>query len=168
MFAIRQRLGRARNALLAISFAGVFATVAPAAASAAPPTNIPSTPQTYFFPAGMVCSFNLQAAEGPNQEVTRIYSSGRVSVTGQYKVTLTNMDTGASMLVNASGPFHISADGVLRETGRQLFLLFPGDFSGPGLFMFTGTVYPTRDDEGHVATITYTGTRSGNLCDALG
>ena len=154
------RLARSGKALIAAALAGLLLAATASAAQATPPGHFRATPTTYIFPAGLMCTFNLQIAEGPNKEVAHVFSDGRVSLTGSYKVTLTNLDTGATLGVNASGPIFTSATGATREAGPQLFGLLPGDVyaqAGGGVV----EAYP-QDTLGKKvsASFLYNGTRS--------
>jgi hypothetical protein len=42
-----------------------------------------------------------------------------------------------------------------------------GDYSGRGIFLYNGNLRFTRDENGNIDSITSTGTRSGDLCDAV-
>jgi hypothetical protein len=60
------------------------------------------------------------------------FSDGRAVGAGQLKFELTNLESGKTIVVNASGPIFLSADGA-TVTARGATLLFaePGDL-GPG------------------------------------
>jgi hypothetical protein len=71
------------------------------------------------------------------------FSDGSQLVTGTFKVRLTNLDTGESIVVNASGPGRFTVEGdVLHVVGRGAWLLLatadePG---GPGALFIHGHI----------------------------
>ena len=162
-----RHLTSAARLRVAVACAGLLLLATPGAAQATAPDQVPATPSTFTFAAGQVCSFPLKYAEGPNKAVLRTFSNGRLTITGSYKVTLTNLDTGAKLGVNASGPLFFAANGDLREAGPQLFVLFPFDVYGPGIYVYTGRTIPTRGPDGAIVSIVNNGKRSSNLCDFL-
>jgi hypothetical protein len=97
-------------------------------------------------------------------EKITFFADGRARVTGVSKVTITNLDNSHSILVNASGPSWLDSN---TGQGHQLFVLFPEDVGGPGIFLVRGNVSFTRDENGFFTSITNTGNRSGNLCAAI-
>ena len=141
---------------VAVAFAGLLLVATPGAAQAAAPVQVHATSSTFTFAAGQVCSFPLRYTEDPNKEVLRTFSNGRLTITGSYKVTLTNLDTGTKLRVNASGPQFFAANGDVRLAGPQIFVAFP---LAPGLFVYI----PTHGG----AIMRINGKRSNNLCDAL-
>jgi hypothetical protein len=139
------------------------AALAPGA-SAAPPQREPVPGGVISEPAGAVCDFPIDINPLKLREELTFFSDGRIRVTGVAIVEVTNVDTGRSIVINSSGPSWLD-----RNTGQgpQLFFLFPTDVGGPGIYLYRGNVTYTRDDEGNFTSISATGTRSGNLCEAL-
>ena len=89
--------------------------------------------------------------------------------TGQFFVTLTNLDNGNSITVNASGPLLQQADGSLLFLGQTLFLFDRtiGDIP-QGLFLTSGPALVTFDQTGTLTDVDLlSGVISGNLCDAI-
>ena len=166
--------------LAAVASATALAAVVTAVpAGATPPVSFRSSPAVYQFDAGTVCDFAVTYTETSNTEKLTFFSDGRLQVTGSYKVMLSRTptagDTGPtrSITVNASGPqffqtvHTFDSPSTVREAGPQLFVMFPGDFRGPGMYLLTGKVVATRAADGVVTSWSTTGTTSENLCGRL-
>jgi hypothetical protein len=92
-----------------------------------------------------------------------------LAVTGQSFTTVTNLDNGKSITVNASGPLLQQPDGSLLFLGQTLFGLnrTVGDIP-QGLFLTSGPALVTFDQSGRLADVQLlSGVISGNLCDAI-
>ena len=148
--------------LTLLAASSVASALVPSAAHAAPP----APGGTYSFPAGSVCAFPITYHEDVNSEVTRDHRNYSIT-TGQYKVTVSNDLTGASLSLNVVGPGLFRGD-TLTAVGPWLFLLGPGEVYGPGLFLLTGRTTVKRDpDTGLITTLTTTGSVSKNLCSSI-
>jgi hypothetical protein len=85
------------------------------------------------------------------------------------KQTLTNLDTGKSIIVVATGPFHgrREPDGsaTVRVTGHGIF---PGHpiTEEPGIWYLSGRIFATLDAEGNLTSIDSTG-KLVDFCDSL-
>jgi hypothetical protein len=83
--------------------------------------------------SGRFCpGFDVLVHAVVNREILTTFGDGRVLITGTFKVALTNLATGKTVTVNASGPAFISSDsttGTFR--GRTLIVAEAGTF-GPG------------------------------------
>ena len=112
-----------------------------------------------------VCSFDVARHVLVNRSVITTYSDGTVRITGTFKQTLTNLDTGKSIFVNASGPVIIEThpDGSSTEIdlGRQ-FLRPPGQ-----LLLTTGRVVWEFDAAGNTTSFTQVGGTSQDVCALL-
>lgn len=150
----------AKLAVLAL----LVAAAVPAAASAAQPQREPVPGGVISMPAGAVCDFPIDIDPLKLREKLTTFSDGRVRVTGVAIVEVKNTDTRQSMIINSSGPSWLDRN---NAQGPQLFFLFPTDAGGPGIYLYHGSVTFTRDDEGNITGITATGTRTGNLCEAI-
>jgi hypothetical protein len=93
-----------------------------------------------------------------------------VAVTGQSFVTLTNLDNGNSITVNASGPLLQQPDGSLLFLGQTLFGLnrVVGDIP-QGLYLTSGPALVTFNPAGTMLADVdlLSGVISANLCDAI-
>lgn len=146
----------------AVTAVALIATVV-APASATKPERVRVGPSAYEF--GGVCDFPIRYEETTNDGRLTFFSDGRMSGIGSYKVRITNLDDPSkSMDINATGPQWFYADGTNKLDGHQLFLLFGGIDYTTGIYLATGTMSYTRNDRGGIATLTGTGTLSGNLC----
>jgi len=67
-----------------------------------------------------------------NRELTTIYSDGRVHISGTAILQLTNVTTGKSIVVNASGPGTYTADGTALIAEGLLMLFGEAGFFGAG------------------------------------
>ena len=112
-----------------------------------------------------VCSFDVARHVEVNRSVITTYSDGTVRITGTFKQTITNLDTGKSIFVNASGPVIIEThpDGSVTEIdlGRQ-FLRPPGQ-----LLLTTGRVVWELDAAGNTTSFTQVGGTSQDVCELL-
>jgi hypothetical protein len=104
------------------------------------------------------CSFPVLLEVIANKEFVTVFSDGRIHVTGKLFVRLTNLDETDQVLdLNISGPAVISPDSE-RVHGRGLYLAFPQDASGPGIFLSTGRVDVIRGEDGFVENLRVRGT----------
>jgi hypothetical protein len=153
-----------RNKLSAVALATAVTAVAPAAASATAPQRVPVPADPITFDAGLVCDFPVAFTPMQQGEKITFFSDGRARLTGVSKGLYTNLDNNRSILLNSSGPGWLNSS---VGQGRSSFVLFPEDVGGPGIFLYTGKVTYTRDENGFFTRITSTGGRSGNLCAAI-
>jgi hypothetical protein len=163
-----------RRSKLAIAIAAfVFSfTAQPALAGA--PSRDPIPPFHDLFTAGTVCPFPV-AVDGTFQnETATSLANGTLLITGASFERITNMTTGKSIVLNASGPLKITfGDTSLtaRAEGRTLFSFFAGDVGPavPGLVLTTGLVIITQDfATGRITSFTHAGGTTENLCLTLG
>jgi hypothetical protein len=125
-----------------------------------PPVREPVQADLLTFPAGLYCDFPIQVTPVNVNETLTFFSDGRIRVTGAAIIQVENLANGRTMTINSSGPH-----GLIATTRRspQPFFLSPLE-GGPGIFLYHGNVTFTRDEDGNIASITATGTRTGNLC----
>jgi hypothetical protein len=139
--------------------AAVFAS----SASAVKPTREPGNFGDAVFSG--VCSFDVARHVVIDRSVITTYSDGTVRITGTFKQTLTNLDTGKTIFVNASGPVIIEThpDGSSTEIdlGRQ-FLRPPGQ-----LLLTSGRVVWEFDAAGNTTSFTQVGGTSQDVCALL-
>ena len=142
------------------------------AASADKPVREPlPTQQDVTFGAGEVCDFPVTLETLVNNQFVTTFSDGRQRVTGALKIRLTNVDTGQSLLVNASGPaWQTETETVLEVSTQGRLVLFPfaGDEPGPGIFLYRGNVhFEVEFASGRLTVLSATGPPPKNLCDDL-
>lgn len=122
-----------------------------------------------------ICSFpiSIETAAGHGDMVHFLPSDQApfvLAVTGQSFQTLTNLDNGHSITVNASGPLHQQPDGSLLFLGRTLFGFnrVIGDIP-QGLYLTSGPALVTFNQAGTmVANVDLlSGVIGANLCDAI-
>jgi hypothetical protein len=155
---------RIMRRLFAVLLTAVFAAVPSSAAQAAGPDIIRLSPTELVFPADY-CGFELLYTEVTQTEKLFFFPT-RLLVAGGYVVRLTNQENGRSIVVNGSARQLLEGPTPL-STGPQIFLVNADETWGPGVFLVTGRSTFTRDENGLIDSITYSGTRSGNLCDQL-
>ena len=137
-------------------------------ALADPPVRQPAPPiDDFTLPAGAVCSFDVLFEIVRAKGIFKFFSDGRLLITGQLKVRLTNLDSGKELELNISGPGNIDASGSEVGLGSGIFILFAGfDADGPALLFTHGRFEITRAPNGSIANIEAHGT-STDLCAAL-
>src|SRR5436309_323965 len=120
-----------RKSALATLVAVTALALALASAAAADPPTRTFAPATAF--SGPFCpNFDVGVTPLINNEYTTTFSTGAQIVTGRLVVQVTNLSTGKSVIVNASGPGQISSDGNIIAFGGASLLVFPADFLYPG------------------------------------
>lgn len=150
-----------RTATTAVATAALSLLLPLGTATAAPPPP----GGTYTFDAGLVCAFPISYTETVNGEVLRDHPHFGI-VTGAYKVTVTNLAKGTSLAVNVAGPTLYGATST-ADVGPWLFVLYPDDATGPGLFLLKGYTTAVRDANGVLTTLQTKGSRSADLCAQL-
>jgi len=102
--------------LLAI---GLLASMPVAAAAGGQPIReFLQAPDTIELPD--TCPFPVLLTVLVNQEYLLSFPDGRQIITGNLVIGVTNENTGAYVVINASGPGHISADGTFTAQGNLL------------------------------------------------
>ncbi len=129
------------------------ALVGPAAAAKPIKEPMPIDPQD--IPAGVTCDFAVRIESAGNpKSITFVRRDGAFVAhsSGHIVSTITNVDTGASVTRDSSGPVKVTQNAaghiVLRYGGATVFTLFDGDVTGRGLILFKGgTEFELGDDD---------------------
>ena len=163
----RERGGEIKNKIVYALVAAVLsALVVTSASQAAPPTRTTEPP--FDFETPLFCGFPLRSETLQSNVKITTFSDGRQIVTGRRTVRLTNVATGASLVVTDAG--HLTTDPgqtVDTFTGSLLLPLFPGEPFGPGVYLFDGKVVATFAPGGFFySNLEVTGRRT-DLCAAL-
>jgi len=99
-------------------------------AAADPPTRTPAPAGPF---SGSFCpGFDVLVTPVVNREYSIAFSNGAVITTGRLVVQLTNLSSGTSIVVNASGPGFFSDDGVSFTLRGATLVLDTGGFLYPG------------------------------------
>jgi len=118
-----------RKLILTGAAAAAVVLAAANVAVADPPTRTPAPAPTF---TGEFCpGVQVQITFPVNQEYAISFSSGAVITTGHLVAQVKNLSTGESVVVNASGPGMLGADGRFTLRGETLVFLTPGQI-GPG------------------------------------
>jgi hypothetical protein len=150
----------------------------------APPALANNDPHRVFLPAGPVdlpvgfCSFPVHIDVVANKEYGKITTlpdgTTIIKVAGTLKLRATNVTTGKSILLNASGPGTITIypDGsvTIDATGHTLNYIpaaSAGLFGFPGVMLTSGQFHETDDPTGTPTAMSVTG-RATDVCAALG
>jgi hypothetical protein len=115
--------------------------LAPTAIAAKPVKEPLPAPEPSVFPAGEICPFPLLVETVTNREKSITFSDGSQLITGAFKDRLTNLATGESILVNASGPARLTFDGDILHVvsrGASLLLANATQPGGPGALFVHG------------------------------
>lgn len=155
---------------LALPAAGGIAQADPVSSGRVPvPTGMPLVFPTYDEEGDLVlpeaCSFPVRLDEVANKEYSKTLPGDRTLITGRLVVRFTNLDTGASVVRNISGPFLMSTvDGVQTNylTGRSGSIVFGP--TGARLYVFSG---PNTLINNGAELTSYSG-RFEDLCATLG
>lgn len=167
---------RNRTRALACGLALIGAALVAAPAAADRPIKEPAPSFAATFPAGVVCPFQLSVEEVVNDgfTITFVDREGnvrRVLGSGRIVLRFTNDDTGASIVVNSTGPgkFTENPDGTLTILGggHWTILTFPGDVPPSTALYTSGRIELTVDlATGRLVLVSLNGT-SEDLCAAL-
>jgi hypothetical protein len=152
-----------RRGAFVVLAAALLTVVAANAATAAQPIRSPLFAED--FSSDQLCSFPVLIEVTANKEFVTEFSDGRLLITGKFFVRVTNLDTGESLDLNASGPAMFAPERAFLR-GRTLFLLFPTDPDGPGLLLTSGSLQLIAAEDGSLAGFNLTG-RSLDVCAAL-
>ncbi len=144
---------RLLSLMLGLGMLAVLATPV----AAARPQRIFLEAGDFELPAGLVCEFTLRVEIVVNREYVLIFpnaadGSHRELISGRFVQRLVNVETGASMVVNVSGPAKLTvrADGstTLQARGRSSFYRFDGEPGGPGFWVTNGPLTYSFDSSG--------------------
>jgi len=133
--------------MLASLLAGAMALPALAAK---PERAFLEAPPPTDYAAGELCSYAVRVEFPINNEYGITFApqndgSQRMIVTGRLVAMVTNLETGESITLNASGPgtFWFAPDGTLAIDGggHWLLYLYPTDVGGPGIFYTSGPIH---------------------------
>ncbi len=122
----------------------VLAAVSPV--SAAPPTKVPDEPFSNDFLPGETCDFAVRIESTAINSKTTTFNrkDGRLkeNLTGKIIQRVTNLETGASVVRNSSGPGKVTLNAaghvVLRFGGASVLTFFDGDVIGRGVLYVKG------------------------------
>ena len=142
--------------LLAIvgAIALLAASAAPALAGGKPVKAPEESQPPVTYPAGELCDFDLLFEDILNTSHSLTFPAAddgtqRVMFGGRIVLRLTNLETGASRVYNASGPGTFTFGDSLIVTGQGPWLLyfFEGDADGPGVWYTRGKIRIEADLE---------------------
>ena len=159
----------------AVMLAGALLIVSAHPALADGPIIEPGPSTTLQFRAGEVCEFPVSVETIVNQSLQKVFldASGepeRIILTGQVILRLTNLETGASIDVNASGPAliipHDDGSISLVGHGRGVQWFTPANEEGPALLLILGRATLDISATGEISNFTAVGTTQ-DLCAAL-
>ena len=147
---------------------------APLTASAAPP-GPPPADVDITLPAGQACQgFALRVeATGSKAHVINLKNASIITAGKGYTLTFTNVDTGETITIAASGSVEKvvpNPDGrtfTVQATGGNVIILFPTDIpAGPSTILYQGRVLYTRDADFNFTLKTSSGTQR-DICAEL-
>jgi hypothetical protein len=126
--------------------AALLVLMVAAPVSAKPPTKEPQSPVFDEFAAGDVCDFAVRveslASKAKSITFDRRDGALKVNLNGTLVERVTNLDTGASVIRQSSGPVKVSLNDaghvVLDYGGASVLPFFDGDVIGRGLLYFKG------------------------------
>lgn len=156
---------------------GGLATASPALAGRGPKWEFAEA-RPFTLPAAPFCGFRVRVAFPVNKEFIKGLKAADGSmislITGSFKVSLTNLSTGTTITVNASGSgkFTAHADGSTTDVTRGHSLNFLGAadaqrFGLPAVSVTTGKEVSTVDAHGNLTSLTLNGHVLVDVCAAL-
>ena len=173
-YSLREGIVKRLSVLLAFLLLLVWAL--PVTAAGKPersPFQLPAEGIT--LPEGTVCDFEVLLTPLVNKEYQKVFppdASGRVRtlINGRLVTRVTNVETGESLVTNASGPGTLwtSPDGSIDfvTRGRAVTWFFAGEPFGPGLYLTRGRLAMHFTPEGSIASAVASGPMT-NLCVRL-
>ena len=151
------------KALSLLVATGAAALVAAATAAATPPTRSQALSPTDFVVTGS-CAFDVAVHVEAQNEWATTFDNGVTLVTGQLRVTLTNMASRDSVRLNIPGPgwSSVAGDGTVTLQIAGPWLVFQ-----PGLMLYVdGRGVVTIDAAGNQTFVQQAGT-STDVCAVL-
>lgn len=133
-----RRHRRAGHTVLLVVLLTCLSLMLAATASAARPTRTVSTPGDRVIPAGLGCAFDVAFDPDPTYRLARTeFSDGRVMLIGNGDVTLTNLETGASLAwqndYQRTETYDAATNDLLiANSGRIALAYWPGDVDQHG------------------------------------
>jgi hypothetical protein len=96
--------------------------------------NIPvREPAPFLDATGQFCTdFQVLVHAVENRDVMTTFSNGQINIAGRLILEVTNLESGKSIVLNASGPGMIIQKAPLSAWRARFFSLVRPDFSGPG------------------------------------
>ena len=144
---MHQRSGnRMRSTVLAVTIVAALALFVVPTGLAAKPTRTVFEPQPFVIPAGLGCSFDVEARPGDGARAALTeFSDGRTVLHGHATSTLTNLETGATFAqrtrAKVTDTFDPEANEIVEEISGRIFIgFFPGDQGPSGLVEEPGAV----------------------------
>jgi hypothetical protein len=123
---------------------GVLLAATVAGAAHASPPRRSTEPPFDFDSNSLFCGFPLRAETLRNNGKITTFSDGHQLVTGGRTVRLTNLSSGASLIVRDAGNLTTNPEQTTDTfTGSLLLFLFPGEPFGPGAWLFVGRTVAT-------------------------
>lgn len=175
---IARRLGFTFLVVVLLSAVGV-AGPASAAESAKPTRTVITVPEPVVIPAGQGCAFPV-AAEAESVRVTITeFADGRIVTHDMGDPTLTNVDTGKSLVHRSrftvtETPSSVEGEIVIETSGQLVISLWPGDQGPYGLVEYPGLLLSvnghtrvTMDSSTFVYTSFSLNGTATDLCAAL-
>ncbi len=162
-----------RRGLLLLSILLIPLAVAPGASANRPIREVIPAPEDFVI--ADQCGFPVLAhVEGSEIDTTFTDREGnpvkQIGVFPGNTLTFTNLDTGGSITLVATGPFHVRAerDGSVTVTVSGHGPLLPNPITGePGIWYLTGgRLVATFDADGNMTSIDLRGNLV-NVCDQL-
>jgi len=157
-----------------VALIGALVLAAPAGADR--PLKEPAPPLNETFPAGVVCPFQVTIETLVNNGFTISFVDKDGNFrwqlgAGHLVVGITNDETGASLVLNTTGPGKLfdNGDGTLTIVGggHWTLLTFPGDVPPSTILYTSGRIEFTVDlATGRLVLVSLQGT-SQDLCEAL-
>jgi hypothetical protein len=164
---------------LSVALASCLLLLSATGAAAARPTREPVPNEPLEFAAGQVCSFPVRLESPFNRQTMttffdRFGSPRATVVTGVASTLVTNLDSGANLLIPGGQRLSFGGDSdtfVLDANGVTPFFFFDGDANpigtGSGLFAIFGKAHEELDlNTGFVTLFEYSGS-AVDVCAAL-
>jgi hypothetical protein len=153
-----------KRCILVVALLAIGLTATPASAATRTPFE-PIPLKGFVFPAGALCPFKLKVKPVVSNEYITTLPDGSQLITGALSVRLSDLDSGASLVLNISGPSRVSADGsTIVAYGPSLEPFFGAH---PELILFYGRVVLFFAADGSATVVSQHGA-SEDACALVG
>jgi hypothetical protein len=137
----------------------------PGAATGAPPVDVDKAD---IKNAGEACEFPIMVASFGKEGQIALPNNPKypfITTAPTLRVTVTNLDTGESVTVNATGTFRFTAEGTIEAGGHNF--LYGEPQAGAGALATTGPIVIELNKKNQIASVDLSGAQVRDICAEL-